>query len=99
MLVLSRGENETLVIGGQRVTIQKVSQEAIKVRIDGADDNSSPQDLKLALNEPHALNEGVRIIYIDSREVGSTRRARIAVDAPAEVPVHRLEVWEAMRRA
>lgn len=45
-------------------------------------------------SESIQIGDIVRVMVIDIRG----DKVRLGIDAPAEIPVHRREVWEALRR-
>jgi carbon storage regulator len=45
-------------------------------------------------NESIVINDDIRIVVVEIRG----DKVRLGVEAPAEVPVHRLEVYEAIKK-
>lgn len=45
-------------------------------------------------NEALVIGNDIRIVIVDIRG----DKVRLGIEAPSEVPVHRLEVWEAIQR-
>jgi carbon storage regulator len=45
-------------------------------------------------NESIVINDNITIVIVEIRG----DKVRLGIQAPAEMPVHRTEVWEAIRR-
>lgn len=87
MLVLSRGENEGILLGRSRlVTVARVLQNAVGILVRDFDGTDKP--ILLSVNESVDVGLGVRITLVSTGET----RARLGIEAPKELPVARKEV-------
>jgi carbon storage regulator len=103
MLVLTRQEDESIVIGdgielmvghvgGGTAELQIDAPSGVSVTKDGEPYNRSGEDLYR--DEVVDVGKDVTVIVVDIRG----DRVRLGIEAPGEIPVHRREVFEAIQR-
>jgi sRNA-binding carbon storage regulator CsrA len=104
MLVLSRYIYEVIVIGDRFwITLSNISRVAIKLEVH---DSSTLENCTLLLDEGHyaSINPDIRLSFCGVRRAqqGLVQRAqqglkaRIGIEVPRDVSVHRKEVWGAL---
>jgi len=102
MLVLSRERSDSIVVqgpgGGFVVTVLGVVEGEVSVLIScSAEDRPGVLDswtAKLVRDSAVTVRGMAEVVLVDVRE----EKARIGIMAPAGIVVHRLEVYEAIRR-
>ena len=96
MLVLSRAKNEALQIGEDTtVTVTKIEETTTTL--------TTTRDGKIIDTSVLQKNENIQvgdtaIIIVEIRHVGGGSKVRLGVEAPKELPIHRKEVFEAIKR-
>ena len=102
MLVLSRMREESIVVsdsdGGCVLTVLQVRGGEVSLLVSHRS-AAKPGALntwtaRLARDDSFKVGTTAEVTLVDVRE----ERARIGIDAPESADVHRLEVWEAIRR-
>ena len=97
MLVLSRGRSESIMIGDEYVvTPLRIRDEGVTIVVSRelGDERFDASIHTLARDQFIDIDERVRVTVIDVRD----ERVRFGVEAPASLPVHRLEVYEQIKR-
>ncbi|HVV99179.1 MAG TPA: carbon storage regulator [Planctomycetaceae bacterium] len=106
MLVLRRAPDESLVIGDEYlVTVTAVSCQQVTLQVRFAPDIALRRhdpafqpDLErsytLSVHESLLFGDHSRLTIIDAHD----HRTRIGIDVPTKTSVHRLEVYEAIRK-
>ena len=111
MLVLSRKKNEALVINDNIfVTVAEITGDKAAFSLTLPEGTScvgreaggppyaerpvDPSRIVLERDQVIAIGETIRVTLVDIRG----DKVRLGVDAPTEIPVHRWEVFEAIRR-
>lgn len=89
MLVLTRLRDEKTMIGDERTTHARLSDEEMSLLRDCADPRLIPLANRLLLNLG-----ALPVTLVDVRG----EKARIGFDAPVEIPIHRKEVADAIAR-
>ena len=96
MLVLSRTKHQGLQIGDDTtVTVTKIEQSTttLTVTVDGKVTDTSV----LQKNESIQIGD-TTVVVVEIRKVKGSEKVRLGVEAPKEMPIHRREVFEAIRR-
>ena len=96
MIVLSRHAKEAFLVGDYRITVTKVSEKELSCRVEPPIAGTKGP-IKLAPGKGKALAENVEFGYVEFRQSGNRKMARIWVDAPSNVSVQRAEVADAIR--
>ena len=102
MLVLSRQVGDAVVIGHSQVEVTALDPLTVKLKIvTSLKGEFQTKHASLKKNESITLDEEESmIVVVDIREVPpSVLKVRLGIEAPKEVPVHRKEVYDAIRRA
>lgn len=104
MLVLSREPGTSIHISGFDETcvvtfLQAISQRsAISALVNHTSaaraGRMESRSAELILNQPYRISKSIDITLIDLRQ----EKARIAINTPRDYSVHRLEIYEALRR-
>jgi sRNA-binding carbon storage regulator CsrA len=93
MLVLSRAENEGIVLGRSRlVTVARIMHNAVGIVVREFDGAERP--LLLARHESAEVGLGARITLVEIGDI----KARLGIEAPKELSVMRKEVWDAVNQ-
>lgn len=99
MLVLSREKDQSIVLDECMMTVTSLTNKLVTLTF--ATEGQEDQIVKLEKNGVVKVNDDeITITIVEIRKVGGTGslKVRIGVEAPKEIPVHRKEVWDAIRR-
>jgi carbon storage regulator len=96
MLVLSRVTDQSIQVGETLVTVTQLTKDKVTLELSG--DNTGTHKLKK--NESIKFEPDCTIVVIEVRSsfTGADKKVRLGVEAPREVPVHRKEVYDAIKR-
>jgi len=97
MLVLSRQKDESIIVGDTQVLIKEIAGDKV-ILLTTNSTNNEMVPYTLRKNESCKPEDGCTIVVIEIRKLNGTTKVRLGVEAPKEVPVHRKEVWDAIRR-
>lgn len=102
MLVLTRWIGEKIVIGNEDYFLEVINagpdRGTSEVKI-GISSKKEPKQIifPVYVGKRISIGENVLIEIIDSYPVKTRTQVRIGIDAPREVSVHRLEIWEKIK--
>jgi carbon storage regulator len=96
MLILSRYPGESIYFGEQLfVTLAKIG--AGQIELDVHDTSViAKSSHRLKANETIEISPDIYITFVEARESEKGQSARLGIEAPRDVPVHRKEVWDAI---
>ena len=98
MIVLSREVGTTVMIGDDvEVFVQAIGQHTVELCVTRREVKgrlTTETKHRLALNDQLDLGDGCACTLADLRPP----TVRLGFDAPTTTPIHRKEVWEAVRR-
>ena len=94
MLVLSRTDNESILVGETLVTVKKMAKDTVTLELSG--ENTGTHTLKK--NESIKFDPDCIVVVVEVRRMSDRAKVRLGVEAPQEVPVHRKEIIDAIRR-
>lgn len=97
MLVLSREEGYAIQVGEELLTVEEINGDEVVLSLE-SDGQTAKHTLKK--NETLELSGDNRVIVVvEIRTFGSgNKKVRLGVEAPMDVPVHRKEVYDAIKR-
>ena len=96
MLILSRYPGESIYFGEHLfVTLAKIG--ADQIELDAHDSSAiAKSSLRLKANESIEIRPDIYITFVEVRDGEKGQLARLGIEAPRDVPVHRKEVWDAI---
>ena len=102
MIVLSRERGESIKVGGKwdecLITVLQVRGHNVSLLINYISSITPGKletiDQTLAIGGHVQAGEIAKVTVVDIRD----QKARLGIEAPKEMAVHRLEVWEAIKR-
>ena len=93
--MLSRMVGETIMIGElHAVTVLKISPDSVRLLVISGQAGSKPKTVQLARDQFVRLEGMVQITIVDIRD----DKVRIGINCASNLNVHRLEVWEALKK-
>jgi carbon storage regulator CsrA len=99
MIHLARYPGESLMVGNdRRITLVSIEGETVQLQLytgPNAADWRADQRVALHVGDSHPWRDGITVSLVHNR--GDA--ARVGVDAPPGVSIHRLEVYEEIARA
>ncbi len=103
MLVLSRQNNEAIMIGQEwLVEVVSLSKSSVKLHVIGNEVGGRLTTDKLygPLKRDQGINiaPDIRIDIVDLRQDPNGLKVRLGISAPKDLSVHRKEVYDAIRR-
>jgi sRNA-binding carbon storage regulator CsrA len=97
MLILSRYPLESVVIGDHLfVTVKMIGTGHIELGVHDSETNANFSH-RIKKDELIEIGPEIRVGFFDVREFEKGPKARLGIDLPRDVPVHRKEVWDALR--
>ena len=97
MLVLSRQKDESIIVGDTHVLVKEIQGDQVTLLTTNSVSNEMVSHT-LHKNESCKPGDDSTIVVVEIRRINHTTKVRLGVEAPKEVPVHRKEIWDAIRR-
>ena len=93
MLILGRRSGEKVMIG-DNLMLSVLDSRPHKARFRIEDSNGGDFLVTLGIGESSELQDGIRFTMLSVHG----KSVRIGFNAPPELPIHRLEVWQRVRK-
>jgi len=98
MLVLSRKQGESIVIDDSvEVTVVAIHEEEVSLRLSGSVGSDGGDTMCKRCDETITIRENIVVTVVCIRRRRDKCIVRLGIEAPLEIPVHRREVYEALK--
>jgi carbon storage regulator len=97
MLILSRFPLESVVIGDHLVvTVTAIGADDIEIAVHDSEAKANHSH-RIKKDERIEISPEIRIAFVGVRDGEKGQKARLGIEVPRDVPVHRQEVWDAIQ--